>query len=44
MIDLKIGGQLFIVTGASSGFGNAVARLLLDNGAGVIAVARRKDK
>ena len=44
MIDLKIGGQLFIVTGASSGFGNAVARLLLDNGAGVIAVARREDK
>ena len=44
MIDLKIGEQLFIVTGASSGFGNAVARLLLDNGAGVIAVARREDK
>jgi len=44
MIDLKIGGQLFIVTGASSGFGNAVAKVLLDNGAGVIAVARRKDK
>ena len=44
MMDLKIGGQLFIVTGASSGFGKAVARVLLDNGAGVIAVARRKDK
>ena len=43
-MDLKIGGQLFIVTGASSGLGNAVARTLLEQGAGVIAVARREDK
>lgn len=44
MMDLKIGEQLFIITGASSGFGYAVARVLLDNGARVIAVARREDK
>ena len=43
-MDLKIKDQLFVVTGASSGLGNAVARTLLDNGARVIAVARRKDK
>jgi 3-oxoacyl-[acyl-carrier protein] reductase len=42
-MDLKIDGQLFIVTGASSGLGNAVAKALLDNGAAVIAVARRKE-
>ena len=40
-MDLKIDGQLFIVTGASSGLGQAVARALLNEGAGVIAVARR---
>lgn len=44
MIDLKIDGQLFIVAGASSGLGNAVARVLLGNGAEVIAVARNKEK
>jgi 3-oxoacyl-[acyl-carrier protein] reductase len=42
-MDLKINGQLFIVTGASSGLGNAVARALLSNGARVLAVARRED-
>jgi 3-oxoacyl-[acyl-carrier protein] reductase len=42
-MDLKIDGHLFIITGASSGLGNAVARTLLDNGSGVIAVARRED-
>ena len=41
-MDLRIEGQLFIVTGASSGLGNAVARALLNNGARVIAVARRE--
>lgn len=43
-MDLKISGQLFIVSGASSGLGNAVAKALLENGAKVIAVARREDK
>jgi len=42
-MDLKIDGQLFIVTGASSGLGNAVARALLANGANVMAVARREE-
>jgi len=41
-MDLKIEKQLFIVTGASSGLGNAVAIALLENGATVIAVARRE--
>lgn len=41
-MDLRIKEQLFIVTGASSGLGNAVARMLLNNGAFVLAVARRE--
>jgi 3-oxoacyl-[acyl-carrier protein] reductase len=41
-MDLKIDGQLFVVTGASSGLGNAVARALLENGALIVAVARRE--
>lgn len=43
-MDLKIGGELFVVTGSSSGLGNAVARLLLNNDARVIIVARREEK
>ncbi len=43
-MDLKIEGQLFIVTGASSGLGHAVAKTLLGNDAFVIAVARKEDK
>ncbi|WP_423907438.1 SDR family oxidoreductase [Candidatus Spongiihabitans sp.] len=35
-------GKIFLVTGASSGIGAAVSRLLLDNGAQVVAVSRRK--
>ncbi len=42
-MDLKIGNQLFIVTGASSGLGNAVAECLLENGASVILAGRRKN-
>lgn len=42
-MDLKISDSLFIVTGASSGLGRAVADSLLDNKASVIAVARRED-
>ena len=42
MMDLKIEGQFFVVTGASSGLGRAVAETLMDNGAPVLAVARRE--
>lgn len=43
-MDLKIDDQRFIVCGASSGFGRAIAEQLLDEGASVIAVARREEK
>jgi len=43
-MDLKIKDKLFIVTGATSGLGNGVARALLNDGAKVIAVARDAGK
>lgn len=43
-MDLEITEQRFIVCGASSGFGRAIAELLLDEGAHVIAIARREEK
>lgn len=43
-MDLKLTDQRFIVCGASSGFGNAIARQLLIEGANVVLVARRADK
>jgi 3-oxoacyl-[acyl-carrier protein] reductase len=43
-MDLKISNQRFIVCGASSGFGRAIAEQLLNEGAHVIAVARREQK
>lgn len=42
-MDLKLTNQRFIVCGASSGFGEAVARQLLTEGAEVVLVARRGD-
>ncbi|NBC05181.1 MAG: SDR family NAD(P)-dependent oxidoreductase, partial [Bacteroidetes bacterium] len=42
-MDLKLQEQRFIVCGASSGFGEAVARQLLIEGAEVVLVARRGD-
>jgi len=42
-MDLNIANQAFVVTGASSGFGRAVAKRLLSEGATVIANARRQD-
>lgn len=39
-MDFQIKDQFFIVTGASSGFGRAIAELLLQEGAHVLAVAR----
>lgn len=43
-MDLKLTGQRFIVCGASSGFGEAISRQLLIEGARVVVVARRGDQ
>ncbi len=43
-MDLQIREQLFVVGGASSGFGNAIALALIQEGAHIIAVARGKEK
>ncbi|MBS1565438.1 MAG: SDR family oxidoreductase [Bacteroidetes bacterium] len=43
-MDLQIKGQNFIVGGATSGFGQAIAEALLAEGANVLAIARDTDK
>ncbi len=43
-MDLKIRGKLFVVTGATSGFGRAIAESLLEEGAQLIINARNIDK
>lgn len=43
-MNLEINNRLFIVGGATSGFGKAVAEGLLKEGANIIAVARTADK
>lgn len=43
-MNLEINNQLFIVGGATSGFGKAVAEALLNEGANIIAVARTEEK
>lgn len=43
-MDLKIKDRLFVVTGASSGFGKAISLALHREGARVIAVARGQEK
>lgn len=43
-MDLKLQDQHFIVGGATSGFGKAVAEALLAEGANVVAVARTEEK
>ena len=43
-MNLQLDQQLFLVTGASSGFGKAIAETLLAEGAHIIAVARREEK
>lgn len=43
-MNLQINTQLFIVGGATSGFGKAIAEALLQEGAAVIAIARGEDK
>jgi 3-oxoacyl-[acyl-carrier protein] reductase len=43
-MDLKLKNQLFIIGGASSGFGRAIATALLAEGAKIIAIARTTEK
>ena len=43
-MDIQIKDQLFIVGGATSGLGNAVAEALIAEGANIIAVARGEEK
>ncbi len=43
-MNLDINGQLFLVGGATSGFGKAVAEALLQEGAHIIAIARNDEK
>lgn len=43
-MDLQIDKQRFVVCGASSGFGRAIAERLLNEGAEIIAVARRESR
>ena len=43
-MDLGIKNQLFIIGGATSGFGKAIASALINEGANIIAVARNNDK
>lgn len=40
----SLGGKVAIVTGASSGIGEAVAKALAENGAKVVLAARRKER
>jgi 3-oxoacyl-[acyl-carrier protein] reductase len=43
-MDLGIKNQLFVVGGATSGFGKAIATTLINEGANIIAVARNIEK
>jgi 3-oxoacyl-[acyl-carrier protein] reductase len=43
-MDLKMKDQLFVVCGATSGFGKAIADALIAEGAHIIAIARGVDK
>jgi 3-oxoacyl-[acyl-carrier protein] reductase len=44
LMNLNLGGKEFIVCGATSGFGHAIAMLLINEGAKVIAIARGEEK
>ena len=41
---MKMQGKSVVVTGASSGMGDAIVRLFVAEGASVVAVARRKER
>jgi precorrin-6B methylase 2 len=43
-MDLQIKNHLFIIGGATSGFGKAIAEALLNEGANIIAIARGEEK
>ncbi|HMC86938.1 MAG TPA: SDR family NAD(P)-dependent oxidoreductase, partial [Chitinophagaceae bacterium] len=43
-MNLNIKNQLFIVGGATSGFGKAIAMALIREGANIIAIARNNEK
>lgn len=43
-MDLQLSGKVFIVTGAGSGFGNAITRALARENAEVIAISRTAEK
>ena len=43
-MDLQIKDQLFIIGGASSGFGKAITQALVNENARVIAIARGEEK
>ena len=43
-MNLQISNQLFIVGGATSGFGKAIAEALITEGANIIAIARGEEK
>ena len=43
-MNLEINNQLFIVGGATSGFGKAIAEALITEGANIIAIARGEEK
>jgi len=43
-MDLKIKNKLFVVTGATSGFGRAIAEVLIQEGAHIIINARGEEK
>ena len=43
-MDLQLNGKNFVICGATSGFGHAIAKLLLKDEAKVIAIARGEEK